>query len=275
MNANEHTDPTSDRRANDAAAQSDLDDAVAASFPASDPPSMTDPTHGVGLPSQDTGADSAASSDLFQPVRLGPLTLPNRIVMAPLTRSRAGTGDVPGALNADLLRPARQRRADHQRGDPDLQQGKGYAFTPGIYTRGAGRRLAPRHRRGAREAAAASSASSGMSAASATPTCSRAASCRSRPRPSARRARPSPKPGFKPHVTPRALDTDEIPGIVERLRATPPNAPSAPGSTASRSTRPTATCSTSSSATAPTSAPTATAAASRTARASCWRSSRR
>jgi N-ethylmaleimide reductase len=33
--------------------------------------------------------------DLFSPVRLGDLELANRIVMAPMTRNRAGPGDVP------------------------------------------------------------------------------------------------------------------------------------------------------------------------------------
>lgn len=38
--------------------------------------------------------------DLFTPIALGPLSLPNRIVMAPLTRSRAAPGNVPTQLNA-------------------------------------------------------------------------------------------------------------------------------------------------------------------------------
>ena len=37
---------------------------------------------------------------LLSPLRLGPLTLPNRVVMAPMTRNRAGPGNVPEALNA-------------------------------------------------------------------------------------------------------------------------------------------------------------------------------
>jgi N-ethylmaleimide reductase len=37
---------------------------------------------------------------LFSPFQLGPLSLPNRIVMAPLTRRRAGEGKVPTELNA-------------------------------------------------------------------------------------------------------------------------------------------------------------------------------
>jgi N-ethylmaleimide reductase len=38
--------------------------------------------------------------DIFSPFRLGPLLLPNRVVMAPMTRNRAGPGNVPGAMNA-------------------------------------------------------------------------------------------------------------------------------------------------------------------------------
>ncbi|NJD24185.1 MAG: alkene reductase [Betaproteobacteria bacterium] len=38
---------------------------------------------------------------LFQPLRMGALTLPNRILMAPLTRCRAGDGHVPGHLMAE------------------------------------------------------------------------------------------------------------------------------------------------------------------------------
>src|SRR5437763_1824720 len=37
---------------------------------------------------------------LFDPLKLGPYTLPNRILMAPLTRSRAGSKRVPNALMA-------------------------------------------------------------------------------------------------------------------------------------------------------------------------------
>ena len=33
---------------------------------------------------------------LLSPLQLGPLALPNRVVMAPMTRNRAGPGNVPG-----------------------------------------------------------------------------------------------------------------------------------------------------------------------------------
>jgi N-ethylmaleimide reductase len=45
-----------------------------------------------------------AESDLFVPYQLGALSLPNRIVMAPMTRNRAGADNVPTALNAEYYR---------------------------------------------------------------------------------------------------------------------------------------------------------------------------
>lgn len=41
-----------------------------------------------------------SSSDLFSPVTMGALALANRIVMAPLTRSRMGTDGVPNEMHA-------------------------------------------------------------------------------------------------------------------------------------------------------------------------------
>ena len=38
---------------------------------------------------------NSANLDLFSPYQLGPLQLPNRLVMAPMTRNRAGDGNVP------------------------------------------------------------------------------------------------------------------------------------------------------------------------------------
>ena len=43
-------------------------------------------------------------SKLFEPLTLGPLTLPNRVIMAPLTRARSGASRVPNALMADYYR---------------------------------------------------------------------------------------------------------------------------------------------------------------------------
>ena len=74
-------------------------------------------------------------TDLFQPVMLGgDLQLANRVVMAPLTRSRAGQGDVQGSLNAEYYGQRASAGLIISEATQISQQGKGYAFTPGIYT---------------------------------------------------------------------------------------------------------------------------------------------
>ena len=74
---------------------------------------------------------------LFEPFSLGQLRLNNRIVMAPMTRSRA-IGNVPNALMADVLRRPRRSRAHHHRRHLALADGLGYARIPGVYQRRAG-----------------------------------------------------------------------------------------------------------------------------------------
>lgn len=74
------------------------------------------------------------TTDMFQPVRLGCIDLPNRIVMGPLTRSRAGAGDVPGPLNAEYYAQRASAGLIVSEATQITRQGKGYAFTPGIET---------------------------------------------------------------------------------------------------------------------------------------------
>ena len=50
---------------------------------------------------------------LFNPLELGSLELPNRILMAPLTRARATREAVPTPIMAEYYAPARRGRADH------------------------------------------------------------------------------------------------------------------------------------------------------------------
>ncbi|MGO9135338.1 MAG: alkene reductase [Methylovirgula sp.] len=75
------------------------------------------------------------ASLLFSPFRLGDLDLPNRIVMAPLTRNRAthGTG-APNDLNAEYYRQRASAGLLITEATQISQQGQGYAWTPGIYT---------------------------------------------------------------------------------------------------------------------------------------------
>jgi N-ethylmaleimide reductase len=77
---------------------------------------------------------SAETKDLFLPAQLGSLQLNNRIIMAPLTRSRAGKGDVQSAMNATYYQQRATSGLIISEGTQISQQGKGYAFTPGIYT---------------------------------------------------------------------------------------------------------------------------------------------
>ena len=71
---------------------------------------------------------------LFAPYRLGDLELPNRIVMPPMTRCRAGAGDVPTALMAQYYAQRAGAGLIVSEGTPISPQGRGYAWTPGIYS---------------------------------------------------------------------------------------------------------------------------------------------
>jgi len=72
---------------------------------------------------------------LFTPLDLGDLTLPNRIVMAPLTRNRAlPDGDVPHALNATYYAQRATAGLLVSEGTQISPEGKGYIQTPGIYS---------------------------------------------------------------------------------------------------------------------------------------------
>lgn len=75
-----------------------------------------------------------SNTDLFSPMQLGTLRLANRIVMAPLTRSRARKGDIQGIMNAEYYGQRATAGLIISEATQISQQGKGYAFTPGIYT---------------------------------------------------------------------------------------------------------------------------------------------
>jgi N-ethylmaleimide reductase len=76
----------------------------------------------------------AAKSDLFDPVVLGPYTLSNRIVMAPLTRSRADDEGVPGELQATYYAQRASAGLIISEATNISPQGKGYIRTPGIWS---------------------------------------------------------------------------------------------------------------------------------------------
>src|ERR1700730_11025923 len=73
---------------------------------------------------------------LFQPYRLGPFNLPHRVVMAPLTRSRARQpGNVPGSLAACYYAQRASAALIVSEATQVSMQGQGYAWTPGIHSR--------------------------------------------------------------------------------------------------------------------------------------------
>lgn len=75
------------------------------------------------------------SSPLFETYTLGPYALKNRMVMAPLTRSRsAQPGNIPTRLNAYYYAQRASAGLIVSEATQVSQQGQGYAWTPGIYT---------------------------------------------------------------------------------------------------------------------------------------------
>lgn len=76
-----------------------------------------------------------ALKHLFSPMPLGAVTLSNRLIMAPMTRSRAGQpGDVPTELNAEYYAQRASAGLIITEAAQISRQGQGYAWTPGIYS---------------------------------------------------------------------------------------------------------------------------------------------
>ena len=71
---------------------------------------------------------------LFDPLAIGDLTLKNRIVLAPLTRSRAGESRVPNALMAEYYVQRASAGLIITEATSITPQGVGYAETPGIWS---------------------------------------------------------------------------------------------------------------------------------------------
>ncbi len=72
---------------------------------------------------------------LLQPLKFGNMLLPNRVLMAPLTRSRAQHhDDAPHALNAHYYAQRASAGLILSEATQISPQGKGYAYTPGIYS---------------------------------------------------------------------------------------------------------------------------------------------
>jgi len=154
---------------------------------------------------------------LFSTYALGPNKLKNRIVMAPMTRNRAGEGNVPGELNAVYYSQRSSSGLIITEGSQISEQGVGYPATPGIHSpeqvqgwnlvtdsvHGAGGKIFLQLWHVGRISHPSLQPGGALPVA-----------------PSA--VKPEGNAftydGLTPFVTPRALDIDEIPGIVEQYR---------------------------------------------------------
>jgi N-ethylmaleimide reductase len=160
---------------------------------------------------------------LFEPYKLGPITLPNRLVMAPLTRNRAVAGMVPSPLAVEYYGQRASAGLLITEASQVSQQGQGYQDTPGIYSKeqvAGWRKVTDRvHERGGRifiqlwHVGRVSHTS--LQPNSGAPVA-----------PSAIRAKGKTFVGgtFTDISEPRALTLDEIPGIIESFRRGAANA---------------------------------------------------
>jgi N-ethylmaleimide reductase len=82
----------------------------------------------------DFDGDFMTIKHLLAPLQLGALTLPNRLVMAPLTRQRSLPGNVPGELNARYYAQRANAGLIISEASQVCPEGQGYAWTPGIHS---------------------------------------------------------------------------------------------------------------------------------------------
>lgn len=170
--------------------------------------------------------DLGVRGRLFEPTELGGLRLNNRIVMAPMTRNRAGAGETPTAMNAEYYRQRATAGLIITEASQVSQQGAGYPRTPGNFTTAqvAGWRAVTDavHDAGGRiflqlwHVGRISHPS--FQIGGAPPVA---------PSPIRAAGNAVTETGPQPFVTPRALHVDEIPGIVDQFAAGAANALSA------------------------------------------------
>jgi 2,4-dienoyl-CoA reductase-like NADH-dependent reductase (Old Yellow Enzyme family) len=162
---------------------------------------------------------------LFDPLAVGDLTLPNRVVMAPLTRLRAGPTQIPNALMAEYYAQRASAGLIITEGVPVAAQGVGYAGVPGVWsaeqTEGWKQVTRAVHRAGGRifmqiwHVGRISDPSFLGGDLPVAPSAIAASGHVSLLRPE------------RPYVTPRALTTDEVSGVVEAFRRGAQNAQAA------------------------------------------------
>ncbi|WP_262106016.1 alkene reductase [Arthrobacter sp. Marseille-P9274] len=152
---------------------------------------------------------------LFTPLSVGALDLPNRLVMAPLTRLRSGKDGVPGPLVAEHYRQRASLGLIVTEGTYPSFAGQAYAHQPGLVTE---EQIA-----GWRRVAEAVHADGGRIVAQVMHSgrVSHPATNGGRdvvaPSAIAIDGETHTYEGKKPYPVPRALDTDELPGIIDEF----------------------------------------------------------
>jgi 2,4-dienoyl-CoA reductase-like NADH-dependent reductase (Old Yellow Enzyme family) len=159
---------------------------------------------------------------LLDPIKIGALDLPNRILMAPLTRTRASEGRVPNAMMRDYYVQRAGAGLILTEATSVTPQGVGYPDTPGIWSdeqvQGWRQVTEAVHRAGGRIALQlwhVGRVSDPIYLDGALPVAPSAIA----PDGHVSLVRP-----HKPYVTPRALETEEIPGVIEAFRKGAENA---------------------------------------------------
>jgi 2,4-dienoyl-CoA reductase-like NADH-dependent reductase (Old Yellow Enzyme family) len=159
---------------------------------------------------------------LFDPIQIGDLTLPNRIIMAPLTRARAGVERIPNALMAEYYAQRAAAGLIISEAIAVTPMGIGYADTPGLWSdeQVQGWKLVTNavHQKGGRIFAQlwhVGRISAPLFLNGELPVSASAI----QPKGHVSLVRP-----LQNYVTPRALETDELPGIVEAYRKAAMNA---------------------------------------------------
>ena len=152
-------------------------------------------------------------ADLFDPLSVKSWDLPNRLVMAPLTRNRATEGMVPGDLAVEYYAQRATAGLIITEGTQPSAVGQGYLDTPGIHT--------PEQVAGWRRVADAVHAKGGrivvqlMHAGRVSHPDNKDGLETVAPSPLAAPNEMFTAEGPKPHPVPRALELDEIPAVVE------------------------------------------------------------
>jgi len=159
---------------------------------------------------------SADNPDIFTPLTVGTLNCKNRVVMAPLTRSRAGPGNVPNALNALYYAQRVSAGLIISEATQISPEGQGYISTPGIHS--------PEQIEGWRIVTKAVRVAGGRMVLQlwhvgriSHPSFQPGGALPVAPSAIKPNARAFTQKGFEPIPTPRALGTEEIPGIVPPL----------------------------------------------------------